>query len=147
MSSRSQRRIVQLPPETTMKGKKERGQISLIKGGKPPKLRFRPGQYIQYKGQLYELMFAYRLKEDPHEWIYCLEERRSLSGRPKDTIAAVSASLGCGDGTPRIVYDIFHDGYQVFEFFIDIPGNGDRNNVRNKDLLQHGEVISSGTVD
>lgn len=39
------------------------------------------------------------------------------------------------------------EAYQVFQFFIDIPGNGDRNNVRNKDLLQYGEVISSGTVD
>lgn len=144
--SYSQKKIVQLPPETTLKGLKKRGQIALIKGGKPPKLRFRPGQYIRYKGQLYELMFAYRLKENPREWIFCLEERRNLSGRPKDLIAAVAESMGLGDSTPRVVYDIFHDGYQVFEFFIDIPGNGDRTNVRNKDLLRHGEVISSGTV-
>lgn len=139
------RKKIQLPPKTTRRGKIDGLHMTVIDGGKPPKLRFRPGQFIEYKGQLHELMFAYRVKDDPHEWIFCLEERRDLSGR-KDLIGIVAEALGCGDETPRILYDLLRDSYDAFRYFEDIPANGDRTHVRNKDLLQKGKVISSGEI-
>lgn len=136
---------VQLPPGTSLTGLVDRGRTSVLHGGKPPKLRFRPGQYVEFDGQLYEVMYAYRLKENPHEWIFCLEERKDLSGS-MDEIGQIAESLGCGSLTPKIVYDLFHSWAQAAEFFFDIPANGDRANVTNKSLLQRGRLISSGAI-
>lgn len=46
---------------------------------KPPKLRFKPSQYVEYQNSLWEIMYAYRTKDDDRIWKFCLEERKGLS--------------------------------------------------------------------
>lgn len=136
---------IPMPPGTGMDGPVNRGKVSVVPGGKPPKLRFRPGQYIEYQGRLHELMFAYRLRDDPHEWIYALEEREDLSDQ-KDVIGQIARHIGCGESTPRIVYDIFLNSVDANTFFFDIPADGDRIHVRNRSMMKKAKIISSGAV-
>lgn len=125
---------------------RSRSAMTLGHAGKPPKLRFQPGMFVQLDGQLYEILYVYRTRSAPQEWIYCLEEREQLSSAPRDAIGALVAAMGCGSRTPRIVYELFTDGYDAMVYFADIPANADRTSVSNKTLLQRGRVVSSGEV-
>lgn len=84
--------------------------------GKPPKLRFRPGTFVKYKGSLCEVMYCYRVQDAPHEWLFCLEERQSLSSVPADFIGQALNALGAGSI------------------------------VTNKTMLNEVEIVSSGEV-
>ena len=114
--------------------------------GKPPKLRWKPGSFVKYKGHLYEVMYAYRVQAEPQEWRFSLEERKTLSSKPADFIGQALDALGAGSTTPRIVYELFRDWMSAHQFFADIPLHGDRLEVTNKALLQNGELVSSGEV-
>jgi len=141
------RERIPLPSGAALSGRRSnRGHMFVDSPGKPPKLRFQPGSFVRYKGQLCEVIYAYRLQENPHEWRYSLEERTELSSRPKDAIGQLAVALGCGATTPRVAYHVFRDYMQASQYFADIPMNGNRSDVSNKSLLQFGEVISSGEV-
>ena len=99
-----------------------------------------------YKGQLHEIMYAFRQQADTQEWVFCLEERKGLSSAPRDLLGAVVLALGAGSDTPRIVYEIFRDAWHAHTFFADIPANGDRVNVTNKSMMKLAELVSSGEV-
>jgi hypothetical protein len=114
--------------------------------GKPPKLRFRPGVFIRLKGQLYEVMYCYRIADNPQEWRYSLETRGTLSSEPVDDIGKLAKAMGLGATTPRIVYEVFRSSHDASSFFMEIPMNGDRCDVGNQSMLRYGEVISSGEV-
>jgi hypothetical protein len=114
--------------------------------GKPPKLRWKPGSFLRVRGKLYEIMYAYRVQDEPQEWRFSLEERKALSSAPTDALGQIFNALGAGSTTPRIVYEVFRDGYAAHQFFSDIPLNADRWEVGNKFLLQNGELVSSGEV-
>lgn len=120
-------------------------KVTLIKGTKPPKMKFKIGSYLRYEGYLYEVMYAYRVASDPHEWIYSLEVRKNLAGQ-LDAIGELASAMGCGKDTPRIVYDLFQNPYEANYYFQDIPMNGDRILRKNKDLMAKAEVVSSGQV-
>lgn len=94
---------------------------------------------MTYKGVRHIVMYAYRLKEDPHEWRYCIEEVRAL-----DELGAIIAAMGAGSHTPRIVYPCFRDGMDAMSFFSDIPLNGDRAHVKNKTLLSEAKDVEPG---
>jgi len=117
------------------------------KGGKPPKLRFKPGWFIRYKGQLYEIIYAYRLVGQPHEWFFSIEERSSL--RTPDSLMSVY----CDKEMPppplseRVFYDLFLNGGEAFYEFANIYVHADRDTVSNQQLLTHGEVVSECEVD
>ncbi len=114
--------------------------------GKPPKLRFRPGTFVKYKGSLCEVMYCYRVQDAPHEWLFCLEERQSLSSVPADFIGQALNALGAGSTTPRVVYELFRDSMDALKFFSDIPRNGNSTIVTNKTMLNEVEIVSSGEV-
>jgi hypothetical protein len=138
---------MQVPDQMGLQGwRHSRTTMSLDPAGKPPKLRFQPGMFVQLDGQLYEILYAYRVRANSQEWQYCLEERRGLSSAPRDAIGAALVALGCGERTPRIVYEVFRDGYDAMQFFADIPADADRMHASNKTLLQRGKVVSSGEV-
>jgi hypothetical protein len=138
------------PSTTTLQGRERRPQIRVWKN-KPPKLRFRPGIYVKYQGQIHELLYVYRCKPDTQEWIFVLEERKGLEApalNPKsagDRLSAMAESMGAGVDTPRIVYEIFRSSSDAMSFFSDIPAYGDRVHLRNKEMLKL-EVASSGSV-
>jgi len=132
---------------TLVSGKREQwGHVMVKSAGKPPKLRFHPGSFIKFQNNLYEILYAFRTVDDPHEWIYCLAERTELSSSPKDMISQIAVAIGAGDTTPRIVYELFKSSYDATRFFGDIVSGGDTVLVTNKRLLQNGNVISSGEI-
>jgi hypothetical protein len=114
------------------------------KGLKPPKLRFQAGTIFRLDGQLYELMYSYRIEDVPQEWHHYLEERKDLLD-VGDKIHHLLLALGCGSKTPRVSYDVFRDTYAAWQFFADIPRQADGRSVTNKTLLR-AEVVSSGLV-
>jgi len=114
-----------------------RGHVA-VTSQKPPKLRFRPGdEFKDPSGQLYELIYCYRTQDAPHEWIFHMEERPGLAD---DEMAAIIAAMGMGKSTPGIVYEIFRNSTDAFQFFSDIPHNGDSIDVSNKTLLKWTKI-------
>lgn len=144
--SRDERTSIKLPPTTLLHGPQARGNMYVSKPGKPPRLRFQPGAFVRYKGELHEVLYAYRVEGNPHEWIYCLAERKSLTPPNRDLITKVVLALGAGQSTPRIVYEIFPDSYKAHQFFIDIPSEGDTVDVTNKNMMKDAVLVSSGEV-
>jgi hypothetical protein len=123
-------RRIQLPPITGLQGPERRGSLT-VTTGKPPKRRFQPGDCFELDGKRHQVVYVYRMKEKPHEWIYMLEEVRDPDG-----ISALAEAFGCGKATPRIANILFRDHYDAHSFFCDIPANGDRAAKSNKQLLQ-----------
>ena len=141
-----ERKRIGIPSGTTLSGHRSDRGHAYVTTSKPPKLRWRPGSFIRVHGKLYEIMYCYCVQPEPQEWHFSLEERRGLSSTPTDAIGQALNTLGAGSTTPRIVYEVFRDGYAAHAFFSDIPLHGDRWTVGNKFLLQNGELVSSGEV-
>lgn len=126
---------------------KERGSMSVMPAGKPPKMRFKPGQFIRFRKQLWEIVCAFRVARDPHEWLYELEERDGFQTVGARDEAQILRSVGCGDKTPRVVREIFRGETDAMQFFADIPRYKSGVTVSNKTLLaEKAEVQSSGEV-
>ena len=95
--------------------------VFLVKTVKPPRLRFKPGNFLRVEGSLYEVIYIYRVLERPHEWIYALAKRESLSPyRPNYPIGMLLEAAGAGSQTPRIVYDAFRNSMDAMRYFSDI---------------------------
>jgi hypothetical protein len=119
-------------------------RLHVTRGTKPPKLRFQAGTFFKLDGQLYELMYSFRIEDDPHEWHHHLEERNDLSDSG-DVIHHALIGMGCGSKTPKVSYDIFRNESDAQTFFADIPKAGDGMTVSNRRLLK-AEIVSSGLV-
>ena len=113
---------------------------------KPPKIRFRPGTFLRYKGQLYEVLYAYRYRDDSREWHYTLEERTELRSVPSDPFSQLLSQVLVDEGKPRVSYELFRDWLDAERNWNYIPAYGDRVTVSNKKLMQFAEVVSSGEV-
>lgn len=130
---------VDVPSGTTLEGpRRDKGTLWVRPGGKPPKLRFKPGTFLTWKGQRYEIMYAYRVEDNPHEWRYSLEERDKDS-RP-EAINVVLKILGAGMTTPRVVYEMFRNSHEAYRYFSDITMGGNRCDVSNGTLVREAEV-------
>jgi len=148
------RKQIKIPSRTTLEGKRDGGTMWVESSGKPPKLRFQPGSFVRMGKKVFKIIYCFRVQSNPTEWYYQCEERIDLVTEPKapNPFAAacdsVAKALGAGEETPRVVYDIFRDFSQAHQFFFDIPCNGSagRDLFSNKQLLQQGEMISSGDV-
>ena len=140
------KKSIQVPPMTGLRGPEARGRMA-VQTSKPPKLRWQPGSMVRVEKQLYEIMYCFRVKSDPHEWFFCLEERKSvLQPSTPDLIQQVAEAFGCGKDTPRIVYDMFKDSWEANSYFSDIPANADRWVVSNKTLMSKATLVSSGEI-
>lgn len=110
---------------------------------KPPKLRFKPGQFVEYQKSIWEIVYCYRTKDTPNIWKFCLEESKA-----KDKIGLFLAE-NCGNLTPKIMYDCFRDSMDAMTYFADIPAHGDRVHVTTQNLLRarlltSGEILAKG---
>jgi len=115
--------------------------------GKPPKLRYRPGQFFKHNktNQLYCCLFAFRLKDTPHIWYFLLEERINM-GDPS-TPLSIMCALSSVDThwENRIQYQPFDSEYDACVFLRDYA-YGDRWSVSNQNLINNFELVSSGEV-
>ena len=134
-----------LPTLLTLSGHEERGSIEMLPAGKPPKLRYKPGNIVRIGAQHYEIIYAYRVEKTPHEWLYCCELRDNLMAPESDLALEAVYALGGGQSTPRVVIEIFRSSYDVFKFFADIPTKTDRCVKKNQELIR-AIVVSSGEI-
>ena len=115
-------------------------KVTMEHGGKPPKLRFQPGTYLKLGGLLYEILYVYRVVDDPHTWLFCLEERTEVDESP-DELGSICMAMGLGSTTPRIVYELFLNHQDAHTFFSDIPRLHDSRIVTNKTLMRDAEIV------
>jgi hypothetical protein len=69
---------------------------------KPPKLRWKPGSVVELDRQIFEVICAYRVQTEPHEWYFELEYRKSIV-EDLDFVGRVAEAFGAGDETPRMM--------------------------------------------
>ena len=112
--------------------------------GKPPKLRFRPGTIIKLRGELWEVLYAFRFANEPAVWRYRCERRKSLEPiTTTNARAAEEAKLNKGKGTKRVVKELFQNHQDRETFFKDIPIHGEQLTFTSQSLL-HGHVLREG---
>ena len=144
-----QETYIDLPCLTGVDGREFRGQMRVFKN-KPPKLRFKPGLRVMFEAHEYEIVYVYRCMPDTQEWVYVLEER-GLGSSHGDVMSMIMAMMDAGSTTPRTVYEIFSDSMSAWDYFQDIPCNGSRTGVPNKEMLKKAslkvEVIESGNKE
>ncbi|HYG84076.1 MAG TPA: hypothetical protein VD907_04305 [Verrucomicrobiae bacterium] len=120
----------------------KRGTIKVFKGGKAPKRRFQPGSFIRVGGQLFLVVYAYRLKDNPSEWLYACEYRNKLVKEvPSELFPGLTESLQAGSKTPRIFPHLFRDALQAHAYFADIPLGADRKIFTNGMLVKAGAKV------
>lgn len=129
---------IDLPCLTGIDAREKRGQMQVWKN-KPPKLRFKPGLRVMFEAREYEIVYVYRCMPDTQEWVYVLEERGEGS-RQGDEMSMIMAMMGAGRTTKRIVYEIFRDSMSAWDYFQDIPCNGNRTGVTNKEMLKKASL-------
>lgn len=117
------------------------------KQDKPPKLKFKPGTFLENKkGELFEILYCYRVRDKPHEWLFCLEDRSGLIN-PKTPLSTLCSMLS-PETRGRIEYRLFRSSMDASsEIGSNIYAHGDRVCVSNKTLLNDYKVVSSGGLE
>jgi len=131
------RRQLEIPQSPTRTGSKEQRYV-WVYPSKPPKRRFKTGDKFKVDGAVYELVYMYRLKDDPLVWLHCLEEQKESL----DAIAMAILWLGAGKSTPRVVYDAFGHSSDASQYFFDIPANGSRIVRTTQQLLKANAIMT-----
>lgn len=121
-----------------------------VKVDKAPRLNFKPGTYVNFKTdfgvQLYEIKYCYRTAANPHEWLFCMYERKNLSIPKQTQVQAAISGLGVGDGIKTVVSEIFLDSSDANQYFADIYRDADLRIATNKEMLNKATVVSSGAL-
>lgn len=143
-------------PRSTLQSKKKRGIIRVIGGGNLPKLRFKPGTVVRLRlhlfkviglsfllgSGLFKILYCYRLKSNPSEWLFCLMELPEPGEIVEDNqLDKILRNSNTGDKTPRVVYDLFRDKVQADAFFKDISEGGNRITLTNRQISSGVEVL------
>ena len=114
---------------------------------KAPKRRFSPGEYLRFRGQLYQVKYAYRTEEAPSEWVYYLEERKTLDDAPTELQKSLEEDFWVGSGVSRVIQGVFPDDIGASSYFSDLYRASDALVARNGTLVSGGAVVvSSGEV-
>lgn len=122
------------------------GWVSVRKT-KAPRRRFDPGQYLRYRGQLYQVVYVYRTESDPSEWTYSLEERKDLGAPVRGPCQQIVEDLYDGGAdTLRIVQEVFPNEMHAQAYFADIYRGADGLVICNKKLVAGAQVVSSGSL-
>lgn len=118
---------------------------------KAPTLRFRPSWFLREKktGQLYCIIFAYRVVQEPHVWHFYLEERRDFS--PPDTTLSFGCELLGGQvrvaSNQSVAYEPFRShNYALYHFSPMFYKHANGRMTSNKTLLNDFEIASSGEI-
>lgn len=114
---------------------------------KAPKLRFKPNEYLREKGtkQLYQILYCYRLKKEPHVWRFHMEEREQvgqqtpLLGRVLEAQALNEGRAGEQSGQ-RVFYDLVWDRNEIDQKF-NWMWRSNSIDRTNKELLNDFEVV------
>jgi len=110
---------------------------------KPPKLRFRPGEYVRSKedNQLYEIMWCFRFVDDPSVWVFTLEERRFVGDCPNPNFVRLCENLSNSDVPKNSDRILWQPIYRNTNFDANDYFHGDRVAVINKKMLNKFERV------
>lgn len=110
---------------------------------KPPKLRFRPGQFFRNKsGELLCIVFAYLRVETPGIWHFVLESRKDTGDPSSELSRALEAySLGSTKVDSKICYRPLRLG-EIDSFTSQGYAFGDREHATTQQLLRDYKEIS-----
>jgi hypothetical protein len=119
------------------RGNNRNETVRVMAPTKPPRLRFKPGDLVKHEGQNHVVVYVYRVRDQPHEWFYMLEEAAPRPRSPSGVVIdSYLAALGAGERTKRVVYELFRDDEDAIRYFSDIPRGGNGSIVSNKTLLR-----------
>jgi hypothetical protein len=119
-----------------------------MKRTRPPKCRFKPGQFLREKGtgDLYCIRIIYRTIMDPHEWKYYIEERKDLA-TPDTELSKLVEKIAGQEMKGCIKWD------QPVKDYDEIPGvrnfyhfGDSKSDVPNRVILNDYILISSGEL-
>lgn len=130
---------------TTLNGLYLRGYVRVRRSSKSPPLRSRPGELIEIADQLYEVMYCYRIEEEPETWIYCCEERDNPMEQRHALQVLFEDNLGAGSHVKRVVKDVFLSQHDALQYFSDIYRRADATHFRNAQILT-AKKVSSGII-
>jgi hypothetical protein len=99
---------------------------------KAPKRRFKPGDRFAYDGDIWQIIYMYRLKSSPGIWYHCLEEIRD---KP-DLVGDILVELGAGATTPDIVFSEFPSQMEARSYFRDRCMMGNQMDKTTQELLK-----------
>lgn len=102
---------------------------------KPPKRRFKIGQLFVYDGSVWQLIYMFRVKDEPGVWLHCLEEVKKEGSGLAMVLADGFTSLGAGSTTPRVVHQPFVDSHEAMNFFSDIYRRGSSTFLKTQELI------------
>lgn len=113
---------------------------------KPPPMRFKIMERLRYRDTPYEIIFAFRTVDEPHEWIYVLRELTPLvmtEARAVLDEVLITQANGEKDSQPRVEYSLVQSHYDAVKLYGKIPPRpgyrGDTAAVSNKTLLNEAK--------
>ena len=135
---------IDLPPDLLGN---PRGKLVVHLDEGPPEPRFNIGNFILVQGQLYEVIYMYRLVSSPMTWQYVLEERRSPYSQVDDDLwFHLTQSCCLGRHIPRVPPFLFKKMLHAIAFFRDVPHFSYTLEFDGPTLRETGAIISSGEV-
>lgn len=139
------RRItIDLPPDLLGN---PRGKLVVHLDEEPPEPHFNIGNFIMVQGQLYEVIYMYRLVSSPMTWRYVLEERHSVFSSLEDDLwLHLNQSCCLGHQIPRVPEFLFKTMFEAIIFFQDLPLIGATQEFDGSSLEEEGQCLSSGEV-
>lgn len=97
-------------------------EIGTVPAGKPPKLRFRPGNRVKIKDKSFLVLVAYRRQDSPHVWRFVLEQT--------DKVGPVPAIV-----CPIIWQPLIAEG-EIHDLLARIPPCGERIKMATSEILR-----------
>lgn len=113
--------------------RKPGSDVNCSTSGKAPKRQFKLGQLFHYDGDVWEIIYMYRMSREPGVWFHCLE---CQSKGTLTSIGDACMAAGAGETTPRIVLTPFQHYSDVENYFRDIYRNGDSAIKTTQELLK-----------
>lgn len=124
-----------------------RGSIEVFEGHPRVQPRFYRGSFLRIGDKLYEVIYMYRLTNDPQTWHYVLEERVSLLSAEADDLLGLLFLLTPADlhinKNPSFLFPT-HD--VADEFFADVQFTKTQSRFEEPELQEIAIWISSGEV-
>lgn len=112
---------------------------------KPPKRRFSVGDsFVDVRdGGRYDVLGAYRLREDVHEWIWVLGSLTPLANQSDGMRLIDNYVAATAEVIVRVVFEPFRSHSDAASYFMRIPPRpglrGDTCHIANKDLLNQSK--------
>jgi len=98
-----------------------RGVVRIVQGTKPPRQKHKPGDVFRAEnGDLWQLVYIYRITREIGVWHYCIENVTVNSDDARDFRSDLE-HVCCPEDVPRMVYEEFMTHEEAAYYFSSIP--------------------------